>query len=54
MFPYYVPCSREGQDGPAVRLNFPKRTDRRANDAMHDLRGNVQSQAQAGVADIAP
>jgi hypothetical protein len=32
------------------RLSFPKRTDRRTNDGMHDLGGNAQSQAQAGVA----
>ena len=33
-----------------TRLSFPKRTDRRTNDGMHDLGGNAQSQAQAGVA----
>jgi hypothetical protein len=33
-----------------ARLRFPKRADRRTNDGMHDLGGNAQSQAQAGVA----
>jgi hypothetical protein len=33
-----------------ARLSFPKRTDRRTNVGMHEIGGNAQSQAQAGVA----
>jgi hypothetical protein len=33
-----------------TRLSFPKRANRRTNGGMHDLGGNAQSQAQAGVA----
>jgi hypothetical protein len=47
----YVRCSPGGgRRRSKTRPSSPKRTDRRANDGMHDLGGNAQSQAQAGVA----
>jgi hypothetical protein len=39
-----------GGGAPRVFFSFPNERLRRTNDGMHDLRGNAQSQAHAGVA----
>jgi hypothetical protein len=45
-----APGEGAGGGAPRTFFSFPSDCARRANDGMHDLGGNAQSQAQAGVA----